>query len=295
MLPRTYGINILRADLLGRALAGALMASAAFAQTSQGTISRRELTLGGTGLQIALNSVPTGVDWVVAVKVQAAGTGYLGAYIASATLDPTLTGPRGPLQDLTDLPPSSYSISNGSIAVNGSAITKTGVMVYAAIPQSTRVQVSANGATVWNGVVASSLMIRSGTLIPEEVTEPGQAIQRLKKPYAPVPDIGVRANGAIFASPAEAQRHLVQGSVPAQTAPSAKVHSASLELTISAAGRVVSMKVLGGGDAALAASMEGPLAQCVFAPFVFNGKAVQLETVVGFMALPDGRIQSTLK
>jgi len=240
---------------------------------------------------------------VVAIKAQV-GNERLGAEIASASLGPANPGGDRQLIYMGDLAASAYTVGSGSITVDGARIDRNGVMVYAVMPQGTLVRVTANGAVLSNTAVVTSLLIRSGVVIPEPVRGPGSAMLRLHvPPVPPLPAISTLSNGVTVVNNDEARRHGLSLTRPArisvQTASSPgsqtsrPARRAALGLWISPAGVVTQVQIVS-GDPELAVQAKAAVSTWRFMPFMLNGSAAEVRTLVMFTAGSDGNVSSSI-
>lgn len=261
---------------------------------SSGKLMRRELVVPESGLQITMTGLAPSSEWVVAVKVQ--GPQDLpGVALVSRTLLPTPKG--GPVvlsTDISDVPNSAVSITPGLIRIDGSGVKANGLVVYAVIPKATRVAVTTNGTMISNAVVATSIMFRSGVVVSEEVKGLQSAMARLVRPVTPsMLGLAKTGRGDIVASPVEALRHLTASpmpGIPLKAVSSSSSRHITVQLTISADGRVTQVEPLG-GDVSLADALRPSLTQWRFNGFVMDGIPVQVKTLFAFTVGQDGSVQ----
>lgn len=270
------------------------LCAAAQAQSGAIRLRKQPLSVVAGVVQVDVLSSPTAdSDWVVAFEAR---PGEPTAAIGEVALSSADAGKRPDLSSLRELAPGAYSSVKGTAILDLRRSTQSGVVFYARVPAGTRVRVTADGRTVVDTAVASSLLVHAGTLLPEPATF-AHAFLTIGRPPAPTVDFVDSPTGAVVVSPAFLKRQLIEApTLPVLTALATRKPptTASIVFHIDSTGTVRSSSD-GRGDAELLKVIQAALRSWKFKPLTRNGKAVSVEAPLAFLILPDGTITSPLR
>lgn len=184
------------------------------AQSFNQVISKRPLAgLSASGFSVNIDGIPSGVDWVVALKSDPRDAPHVA--LLSATLGPALrtNGVRS-LTAVKDLPATSYGISQGTVALDLKDFASNGFVVYAVIPPGLPVTCTVDGVPVAKrSSFEGSLMVRSGKIRgqPASITKALQLLSHDNasgQPGSP-PEYITNKDGSTLAAQESVKRHVL--------------------------------------------------------------------------------------
>jgi hypothetical protein len=272
-----------------------------FGQSWQTFIGNKPINPPPSGVTVTINHVPAGSDWVVAIKASSSESPHVN--VTGATLGPTTAARRRPVQNMTDLPASFYTISNDSITLDLQGAPGNGFIVYAVVPLGLPVTCVVNGnSMIQNRPVGDSLMVRSGQVVSEPATLQ-RAVYRLGHPDIKVvsaagqPDFITHRNGVTLAAIDNVKRHV-------RTRPSARelsvascacVRRAFVTVDVDEGGTIADIvHVAGNDDPAFQAAVSSFVRQFSFSPFQRQNQSLRVRAVVVVWVARDGSVRTSL-
>jgi hypothetical protein len=281
---------------------GLLLSAAVFGQSWQTFIRSQPINPPPSGVTIIINHVQSGSDWVVAVKGSSSEFSHVN--VTSATLGPVSAVKHRPVQNMTDLPQSFYTISSDSITLDLNGAPGNGFIVYAVVPVGLPVTciVDGNKLTQKQPVI-DSLMIRSGQVSTEPVSL-RRAVYRLGHPEIDVsapaagqPDLITDRSGVTFALLDNVKRHILTRPTTQDlsVANCGCVRQAFVTFDIDERGSVAGvLQVVGNDDPAFQAEVSDFVRRFTFRPFGRQNQSLRVRSVVIVWVGRDGSVKTSL-
>jgi hypothetical protein len=203
------------------------------------------------------------------------------------------------ISEILNWPTNQITVRPGSAEISGLSRAQGSILIFVSVPRGTRLSLTGPSENLASASQASSLLIRNGVIIPEEVKDPRTLLLLLGRPNQPTAGKTVElfqiSGGRYVATPKGLASHLVSFIKPSfpETARSlgGDDRQVWLRVWIDQSGSVQRISRVKGNELLLEPAEEA-VRLWKFRPFTKDGETVPVEATLLFLFGDDGTVSS---